>query len=117
MQTRKGVDDSLRQVIIQEHLSGASKYSLSKKYNLGTGNVISYWMRIFGVNDAPREEEMSKSQESERIAALEKELKVVKASLSYEKMRADAYDKMIEIAEEKFNLPIRKKAGTKRQRR
>jgi hypothetical protein len=29
-------------------------------------------------------------------------------------MRADFLDEMINVAEEKFQLPIRKKAGTKR---
>jgi len=114
MQQSKDVDDSLRLSIINEHLNGASKYSLAKKYNLSSGNVISYWMLIFGVNhpittDLP----MAKTSESEKLAALKKKLKEARAALAYQKMRADAYDKMIDIAEEKFNLPIRKKAGTK----
>ena len=42
----------------------------------------------------------------EKIASLEQQLKK-------EKLRADAYDTMIDIAEKKFNIPIRKKAGAK----
>ncbi len=34
-------------------------------------------------------------------------------SLKDAKMRAHAFDTMIDVAEEMFNLPIRKKAGTK----
>ena len=30
-----------------------------------------------------------------------------------QKLRATAYDKMIDLAEETFNIPIRKKSGTK----
>ena len=33
--------------------------------------------------------------------------------LRYEKMRAEALDTMIDVAEEMFNIPVRKKAGTK----
>jgi len=42
----------------------------------------------------------------EKVASLERQLKK-------EKLRADAYDTMIDIAEKKFSIPIRKKAGAK----
>lgn len=41
-----------------------------------------------------------------KVAELEKQLK-------YEKMKAEAYDTMIDIAEKKFSIPIRKKPGAK----
>ena len=34
--------------------------------------------------------------------------------LRKERLRADAYDTMIDIAEDMFKVPIRKKAGAKR---
>ena len=34
-------------------------------------------------------------------------------ALELEKLRAKAYDTMINVAEETFNIPIRKKSGTK----
>lgn len=114
MQTRKGVDDALRHQIIKEHLSGASQYSLAKKYNLGSDHSITHWMRIFGIDKPSEEVNMVKSKESDEIIALKKELKETKACLAYQKKRADAYDKMIDIAEQKLNISIRKKAGTKR---
>ena len=42
------------------------------------------------------------------------ELARVKEELRKEKLRADAYDTMIDIAEDMFKVPIRKKAGAKR---
>jgi transposase len=42
----------------------------------------------------------------DKISSLERQLRK-------EKLRADAYDTMIDIAEKKFNIPIRKKAGAK----
>ena len=42
----------------------------------------------------------------EKVASLERQLKK-------EKLRADAYDTMIDIAEKKFSIPIRKKVGAK----
>lgn len=44
----------------------------------------------------------------------EKKIKELEAQLCQETLRADFYDEMINVAEAKFNIPIRKKAGTKR---
>ena len=48
------------------------------------------------------------------VKALQAELLKVKEELRKEKLRADAYDTMIDIAEDMFKVPIRKKAGAKR---
>ena len=48
------------------------------------------------------------------VKALQAELMKVKEELRKEKLRADAYDTMINIAEDMFRVPIRKKAGAKR---
>ena len=48
------------------------------------------------------------------VKALQAELARVKEELRKEKLRADAYDTMIDIAEDMFKVPIRKKAGAKR---
>ena len=58
---------------------------------------------------------MAKSKESENteIHELKKRLQQKEAELSKEKMRADFYNSMIDVAEDMFNIPIRKKAGTK----
>ena len=58
---------------------------------------------------------MQSNQENrnEELEALQKEVADLKKQLKYQEMRADAYDTMIDIAEKKFNIPIRKKAGAK----
>ena len=47
------------------------------------------------------------------IEALKAELSRVRRELSYQTMRAEAYDEMINIAERQFDVCIRKKAGAK----
>ena len=49
MKTIRGISDSDRLSIIQEYLNGSSKYSLVRKYNLGSSHSITAWMRIFGI--------------------------------------------------------------------
>ena len=48
------------------------------------------------------------------VQTLQKELLEMKEQLRKEKLRADAYDTMIDIAESTFKIPIRKKSGAKR---
>lgn len=41
------------------------------------------------------------------------EIQVLRAKLRLAQLRADAYEEMIRVAEQRFNIPIRKKAGAK----
>lgn len=45
---------------------------------------------------------------------LQAQLTQARKEAELEKLRAKAYDTMINVAEETFNIPIRKKSGTKR---
>ena len=47
----------------------------------------------------------------EDIQVLQAEIARLKKELRHEKMRADAYDMMIDLAEDAFKIPIRKKSG------
>lgn len=41
------------------------------------------------------------------------EFKRLKKALELEKIRSETYNHMIDLAEQQFNIPIRKKSGTK----
>lgn len=114
--TPRKFDNDFRLSVVQEHLNGASKYSLSKKYSIATV-VIRRWVRIFAPEYEPTVESssMAKSQsESAEIVALKRALREKELELSRERMRADLLDEIINVAEEQFNISVRKKAGTKR---
>ena len=55
----------------------------------------------------------SKQQLEEELKAMKAENKRLQEALELEKLRSKAYDTMIDVAEANFNIPIRKKAGTK----
>jgi len=59
-----------------------------------------------------RTEDMSKLSDSERIKALEKENKELRAQVAESELKARFFETMVDIAEKKFNIPIKKKAGT-----
>jgi hypothetical protein len=56
----------------------------------------------------------SDGEAKDDIQALKAELSAMKAKLKQAEMRADLYDEMINVAEKKFKVEIRKKAGAKR---
>lgn len=81
--------------------------------------ILACWVRIFEDSNPEISAYMKKhkspksSDESSSITALRLENERLRAELKDAKMRAHAFDTMIDVAEEMFNLPIRKKAGTK----
>ena len=115
MKKSKGFDDSFRLKIIEEYLSGASKYSLVKKYNLSNTQLIYRWLRTFGVEDAKKASPpiITEMEENEEIKRLKQELRLAKKALADSELKAKAYDRMIDIAESRFKIAIRKKPGTK----
>ena len=63
---------------------------------------------------------MAKSQEtasvqtdSKDVKELQKKIKELEAQLLAAEVKAEVYDRMIEIAEARFGIPIRKKPGAK----
>ncbi len=50
---------------------------------------------------------------SKETDSLETELAHLREELKYQRLRADAYDEMINVAEAQFNIKIRKKVGAK----
>src|SRR6056297_2628134 len=105
--------------VVQEVLSGKfTKEEARKVYGIKSNCAILYWMRQFSGNDNYRaggEPLIEKStvtgmkelnKNAQRIKELEEEL-------NRERIRADLWQKMVELAENKFNIDIRKKFGAK----
>ena len=122
---RRGLpySEEFKRKVVKEYLeTNISQTELRQKYNIGGKGCISYWMRNLGLSSEPKNNRRYgyKSKIMKRgkpktpsEKALEKKLKELESQLEYEKLRSDALDKMIEIAENRFNIPIRKKPGTK----
>ena len=108
--------DSFKIQVVQEALCpGVNKSALCRKYSLSSYALLQQWIRIFAPKPKLEELPMKSTNPKERdeILALKRQLQQQSLELKKEKMRADFYDEMINVAEEMFNIPIRKKAGTK----
>ncbi len=117
----------LKEQIIKEYLEQGCGYrKLQAKYGISR-TTICKWVQIYqGIHgmertqkqqnhylrdmDDPNKKRLPKKQITaedleRKIAALEKQLQ-------WEKLRADALDTLINVAEDKLNISIRKKSGS-----
>ena len=90
-----------------------------KKYDITSINSVYTWIGKYVSQEKSlsleeqTEEDMAKKSKDDQIRELKAQLKQARKEAELEKLRAHAYDTMINLAEETFNIPIRKKSGTK----
>ena len=93
-------------------------YKFAEKKGIARSTFMR-WVRIFEFLNPEIAECMKKgkksnpSESSASLTALRLENERLRAELKHAKMCSHAYDTMIDVAEEMFNIPIRKKAVTK----
>ena len=92
---------------------------LQRKYNFRGAGSVYQWIRKFGLSqpcdtELKTKEVMKKERsKNNHEQELEKKIEQLEKQLEYQKLKARAYKKMIEIAEREFSIPIRKKFGPK----
>ena len=107
-------DELILEVAKNRHLEGKSTKEIAKEHGISLTTVNRILCKFAAENDksALLMGKNAKSSESEELEALRKENLELRKKLYDETMRADFYDTMIDVAEEMFNIEIRKKAGT-----
>ena len=109
--------DEFKWKVVQEVLSGElSQAEAKRKYNIRSNAAILYWMREFSGVENYRESKLLFLQEKnvikkDKLTKDQKRIKELEEALRKEKNRSLLYEKIIEIAEEDFGIPIRKKSG------
>lgn len=97
--------------------SGMGIVAFSKKIGI-PNQTLSQWVARFKeghptiVDKAMSKDQKTQALENE-VAQLKRELAKANKELEFERYKAHAYDTMIDVAEQMFNIPIRKKAGIK----
>ena len=113
--------DEDRILIVREYLeSGLPAEKIIKKYHISSRSVLFSWMdKLLNAEDSlslppePSPSDDMANTTDEKLKEKDAEIKRLRKALELEKLRSHAYSTMIDVAEEKFNIPIRKKAGTK----
>lgn len=120
MRKMRGICDSFRLEVLEDYLVGpCSKISIEKKYGLSKGQVL-HWLRIFGLPDKLNPIDMAKqpfedadAKTSAEILSLKLRIKQLESSLQEAEMARDAYDCMIDLAEEKYHIKVRKNSDAR----
>lgn len=113
--------DEDRMSIVSDYIQGLmSSKEIVQKYGLSSRQVLLSWVDKFArdedlVSLLPKQisDDMANLSLEERLKELEAENKRLQTALELEKLRSKAYNTMIDIAEQTFNIPVRKKSGTK----
>lgn len=119
MKKKNIVFRSNRLELLSEYYRSGEKLSAFCVKKCIPQSTFNRWIRNFESSN-PEMSEVMKRQSSKQgvesadeISTLKSEIARLQGELEREKLRAHAYDTMIDVAEEMFNIPIRKKAGTK----
>jgi transposase-like protein len=122
----------IKQQCITEYLTQGTGYrKLASKYGVSRSTICK-WVQIHqgihnlqpskkqqkyylsAMNSKPEKEPV---QDSEKQQALQQKIALLEKQLAWEKLRADALDTMINIAEKQLEIDIRKKSGTQQSRK
>jgi Transposase. len=117
----------LKAQIITEYLTkGCGFRQLAAKYGISR-TTICKWVAIHqGIHNLPPTEKQEKYSTSSMNSSpkkkstatdqstqeLQQKIADLEKQLEWQKLRADALDTMIDVAEKQLNVPIRKKPGT-----
>lgn len=106
------------QVIETYQKTGFSSRKMAKLDLFPVGeSTMRGWIANFeaenGKGSPQRIMKVQQSKEKEEIESLKEKVAQLEEQLRMEKMRSRLNDKIIEIAEKKFNIEIRKKPGAK----
>ncbi len=115
-----------KQKVVEEYLaSRCTKMFLIRKYNIQFKSAIQTWMRTLGYNDPGTQLQRPKfgqiiftslSKQKENTtepSKLQERILELEHQLEDEKLRSEAYARIIEKAEKELKISIRKKIGTK----
>ena len=124
IEVRQQYDESFKRMVIEEYLSSrCSKMELLRKYNIHFKSAINTWMKRLGYEDAHRSQKLKFDEtlpltvtmgiKSQNTHELQRRIQELEQQLSDEKLRSEAYLRMIDKAEKELKVSIKKKPNTK----
>ena len=117
--------ESFKRAVIEEYLGGSStKERIYAKYGIRGKSSLSKWMQALGyiepnrkgVNFASANQPALAKQSTSKPATtleLEAKIKLLERQLEDERLRADMYNRLIDLAEKTYKIPVRKNSNTK----
>lgn len=122
MKTSETYNEAFKRRVVSEVLSGSiTKEEARIRYGIGGKSTILDWMRKFagvkmrsaGVDPLPMLQAMKAEESKEE---LKDKIKQLEAKLKHAELKGRAYEIMVEIAKEQYNLDLEKKFGAKQSK-
>lgn len=123
LEIRQMFDETFKRKVIEEYLeTGCCKIELLKKYNIHFKSAIQTWMRRLGYTDPHSVQKIKfgriiaptlSTNSSNDTSELQKQIRQLEKQLQDEKLRSEAFERIIEKAEQELKIPIRKKRNTR----
>lgn len=106
---------AIRDEVLRQYAETDLSYGEIAEENGIQVRTVEYIVRNFAseLPNVPTMRKKKNDASTEDYDKLRAEITRLRKEVRQEKMRADALDTMIDVAEEMFNIPVRKKAGTK----
>lgn len=112
-QKQQKFTETFKRQVISEVLSGQlTKEQARRRYQIKGKSLVLNWIRKF---DLPTPIYMSEQSLNEKD--LQSKIKRLERELEDAQLKAEAYSKMIDIAERELKISIRKKSNTKQSKR
>ena len=108
--------DSFRRKVVEEILSGNIHMAGAvRKYGLKGSGTLTTWKRWYAKNHdiVPKQEPMQKAQTTPPDASEHAQIKALQDALKLAELKIAALETLVDIAEDKYKIPIRKNSGTK----
>lgn len=108
--SRNGIEASMK-----KHERASAKKNPVRVTGIPAPETRVMHERTFHTEDSPERGDSGElSRLQDRIRDLEKQLRDRDKALRETRLKADLYNEIINVAEKRYNVPIRKKAGAKR---
>lgn len=116
MRKSRRIPETLKHKIILEVLTGSlSKEEARRVYNLKGKSGILAWMRKFGLAEpTPKFKILKNVSKQEKV--LREKVEELEKLLKFQKLKSRAYQIMVEVAKEDYNLDLVKKLGAKQSK-
>jgi|SRR4051812_7882428 hypothetical protein len=124
MEYKNTYEEAFKRKVIEEYLlKRCTKTSLLIKYNIRFTGAIQTWMKQLGYTESGgrarlnfgriTQQALPKNKKNESSEDLQKRIRELEQQLEDEKLRSEAYARMIEKAEKELKISIRKKPYTR----
>ena len=126
VKTKRGFySKSFKQGVIEEYLaSGESKEAVQLRHGITGNSSIQKWMKILGYSEGFKkastlevtiDEPLAKknSPKPAETLQLEAKIRLLERQLEDERLRSEMLNRMVDLAEKTYKIPVRKNFNTK----